>query len=298
MGARAADRGHGRIAAAVLGLTGLVLGGGVLSGCTKVDLPSSSGTSPGGPATSGSPAGGSQSGGPVSPAPGTPSSSGKPVPGGVLKLVGGHDIDVLDFTTSSTPTQSLLHGLSRQLVSYAPSSQFSDVVGRVVPDAATDVPLPVDGTIYTFTLRAGVAWDLTPSRAVTSSDFARGIKRQCNPVAGGVYASYFTEVIAGLAEFCAGFSALTAKATANQISAYMETHVVAGLATPDDRTLVVTLKAPAADFLNMMALTAASAVPVESMAYLPGSPAFRANFVSDGPYKVGVPLNGATMTLV
>ena len=215
----------------------------------------------------------------------------------MLKLVGARDPAVFDVITADASTQNILHGLTRQLVSYPSGKQFSDVVGRVVADAATQVPLPVDGTSYTFTLRDGVAWDVPTPRAVTSADFARGIKRQCNPVAGGFYASYFTATIAGLADFCSGLGALTANATAAQLRAYVETHPVAGLATPDDRTLVVTLTAPAGDFLNMMALTAASAVPIESLDYLPGTAAQRAHFVSDGPYAVQAYTAGTSMTL-
>ncbi|MDQ1702968.1 MAG: peptide/nickel transport system substrate-binding protein [Frankiaceae bacterium] len=270
----------------------LVAGIALLAGCTKVDVPSASP----GATTSGdvTPTFGGTATGDTS----TPTASATPAPGGVLKLVGARDVDVFDFTSGSAPTQNILRGVSRQLVSYQSGKQFTDVVGRVVADAATNVPLPFDGTSYTFTIRDGVMWNLPTPRPVTSADFARGIKRQCNPVAGGYYASYYSDTIAGLADFCTGFAKLGEKATAAQLKNYLEKHAVAGLSTPDDKTLVVKLNAPAGDFLNMMALSAASALPIESLGYLPGSDAFRKNFVSDGPYTVDSFDPGKSMKLV
>ncbi len=221
----------------------------------------------------------------------------KPVPGGVLHVVAGRDSAPFDSTTGSVATQNILRGLTRQLVSYQPGSQFSDVVGRVVADAAAEVPLPVDGRVYTFTVRAGVQWDLPTSRPVTGADFARGLKRLCSPVDGSYTATYFADVISGYSDFCTGFAKLGRTASTAQLTSYLDNHAVAGLQTPDARTLVVTLTAPAGDFLNMMALPAASALPVESLAYAPGSAAFRAHFVSDGPYTVVSDKPGRSLTL-
>lgn len=228
-----------------------------------------------------------------------PTSSGDaPVAGGVLKVVGSEDFVPFDFITPSTATAGILRGVARQLVSYRSGPEFSSVVGGVVADVATEVPQPENGTTYTFTLRDGVVWDLATPRPVTAGDFARGIKRLCNPVAGGYHASYFAETIEGMGEFCDGFGKLGEKAKAGALKKYIESNDVAGLTAKDDKTLVVNLNAPAGDFLNMMALTAASAVPVESLSYLPGSDGFRKNFVSNGPYKVDSYSAGKALSFV
>ncbi|MCU1677527.1 MAG: hbpA 3 [Frankiales bacterium] len=267
----------------------------VLAACTKVEVPTTSAGAATSPTTTASTP--TTTGTATSPVP-SQSTVATPTRGGTLQLVGRGDVDVFDFTSGSTPTASLLRGVSRQLVSYAPGREFTDVVGHVVADAATEVPLPVDGKSYTFTLRDGIQWDLPTPRAVTSLDFARGLKRQCNPVAAGYFSSYYSDTIAGMADFCTAFGKLGEKATAPQMKKFLESHPVAGLKTPDDKTLVVTLNAPAGDFLNMMALTAASAVPVEMLSYVPGSDALRKHFVSDGPYKVESYVAGKSMKLV
>jgi peptide/nickel transport system substrate-binding protein len=261
--------------------------------CTPIPLPTSSVSPTVAPASS-PPA--------TEPAP-TPTSTSpspvpSPVPGGSLRLAAGRDDGLFDVTSNDAPTQNLLRGLSRQLVSYRSGRQFSDVVRTVVADAAQDVPLPIDGTTYTFRIRDGVSWDLPIPRPVTSGDFARGIKRLCNPVAPAYQATYFTQTIAGMAAFCQGLRALGPKATARAMRSYIEGHNPDGLSTPDPRTLVVRLTASAGDFLNMMALSAASALPIESLAYLPGSDAARRHFVSDGPYRVATYVSGRSLHLV
>ncbi|MDQ1681307.1 MAG: peptide/nickel transport system substrate-binding protein [Frankiaceae bacterium] len=266
------------------------------SACTPIPLPAATPSFSGVPATA--PATSSEPAPTPTPTSISPTTAPTPVAGGTLHLAGGRDDGLFDTASNSGPTANLLRGLSRQLVSYRSGRQFSDVVRTVVADAAEEVPLPIDGTTYTFHIRDGVSWDLPIPRPVTSTDFARGIKRLCNPVDPAYQATYFSQTIAGMAAFCDGLRALGAKVTAKALRSYLESHNPDGLRTPDEHTLVVTLTASAGDFLNMMALSAASALPIESLAYLPGSDAARRHFVSDGPYRVASYVAGRSLRLI
>jgi peptide/nickel transport system substrate-binding protein len=178
-----------------------------------------------------------------------------------------------------------------------------------VPDVATQVPSVVNGGItdhgllYTYHLRHGVAWDTHPSRQVTAADFIRDFQAFCNP---GVYpvgnSSYFTSTIAGFASYCAaesrhfsGRSTLTV--TAAGVTAWQNSHSIAGLSASGPLTLQVRLIRPAADFNNIMALPFASARPAEYDAYLPGSATLNQHIVSDGPYRVASYIPGKQIVL-
>src|SRR5206468_8623046 len=60
-----------------------------------------------------------------------------------------------------------------------------------------------------------------------------------------------------------------------------------GIQTPNDKTIVFKLKAPASDFLNVMGMSFTTPVPEEVVSpYLTDSPEFRQHFVSTGPYTL------------
>lgn len=215
---------------------------------------------------------------------------GTPTRGGTLIVVGASDVDHL-ATTSAYLTGALwlMRAFTRQLVTYPPASDYATATA-LVADAARELParenggVSADGRTYTFHLRPGIRWNTTPARAVVAGDFVRAFKLFCNPVSPVGAPTYYTTTIAGMAEYCSSF--LRAPATVDEIRRFVDTHELAGVRAPDDATLVFELVAPATDFLSLLALPFASAVPVEYLDYLPDGPELRQHTLSDGPYAI------------
>jgi ABC-type transport system substrate-binding protein len=212
-----------------------------------------------------------------------------PKSGGTLKLLGTSDIFNLDTVSAYYTVSSLLERtFTRQLVSYPNAANFLDSI-KIVPDVATSVPasgkgISADAKTYTFKLRAGVMWNSSPARAVTSGDFEREFKMLCNPVAPNAAPGYFTSTIVGMKAYCDGFAKV--KPTIPAIAAYVTGHKLAGVVASDPSTLVIKLLSPAPDFLNILAMGFCSARPVEYMKYLPDSAEMRQHMLSDGPYAI------------
>jgi ABC-type transport system substrate-binding protein len=219
-----------------------------------------------------------------------PVSNSKPVYGGTLKIVGNGDVDHLDTCCAYyTTTYELLRMVSRQLVSYK-ASYAAGASGTPVPDMAT-YSVSSSGLVYTFHIKPGVMWDTpTGARQVTSQDEVRGIKRLCNPVNSAPPIAYWTNNIAGMKAYCAAFSTLTMPtspaAQVTALNAYMNTHNISGLTTPNSSTVVFTLSHPSSSFLNIMALPMSSPVPAEINSYVPASVTEEEHFISDGPYTI------------
>jgi peptide/nickel transport system substrate-binding protein len=218
---------------------------------------------------------------------GEDNSGGDATRGGILRLAGAGDVDHLDPAGAYYQvTYGLLRAISRQLYTYPDSTDAEERINPV-PDVATGEPeISDDGLTYTISLRDGVQWDIKgTARAVTAADFVRGIKRVCNPVTPfGAADSYYGQVIAGMDSFCAGLAEVGG--TAPAIRDYIEGTNVAGLEARDEKTLVITLNQPRSDFVNILALPSSSAAPVEVLEYVPDSPEYRKNFISNGPYSI------------
>src|SRR5687767_439150 len=153
----------------------------------------------------------------------------------------------------------------------------------VAPDLAAVLPTIENGGIssdnrtYTFHLRRGVMWNTTPPREVNAHDLVRGLKLICNPVNPSGAPGYYTNTIAGMKEHCDAFTKVPG--TIDEIRRFVETHEIDGVQVKDDFTAVIRLVQPASDFLNILAMTFASPVPVEYLNYLPDSPEFRHNTI-------------------
>ena len=88
--------------------------------------------------------------------------AGPPFRGGILKIVGGSDVDSLSTTSAYTiASMGLLRTVTRQLVSYASSSDWQTAI-QVAPDLTETLPCKENGGItdngmrYTFHLRRDV----------------------------------------------------------------------------------------------------------------------------------------------
>jgi peptide/nickel transport system substrate-binding protein len=119
---------------------------------------------------------------------------------------------------------------------------------------------------------------------VTAHDFVRAFKYFCNPVSPVGAPGYYTSTIVGLTQYCAEFMHVPGNTT--DMRRFMTTHEIEGVRAVDASTLVFTLRAPATDFLNLLAMPFASAVPEEYLDYLPDSPEFRRHTLSNGPYAI------------
>lgn len=221
---------------------------------------------------------------------GSASAGGTPQQGGTLKLVGSSDVDHLDTASAYyVASYTLERAFTRQLFSYPASTDIAKA-NTPVADVATEVPtkanggISADGKTWTIHLRSGVRWNTTPAREVTAQDFVLGLKRLCNPVSPVGAPGYYENTIAGMRGYCDGFAKVGQDAAS--IKGYIQSHNVAGLQTPDDKTLVVHLVQPASDFANILAMPFASAAPVEYLNSVPDSNAFRQHTISDGPYQI------------
>jgi peptide/nickel transport system substrate-binding protein len=217
-------------------------------------------------------------------------SSGGPVSGGTLKLLGSSDVDHLDTASAYyTASYTLERTYARQLFSY-PASTSTSTANTPVPDLATTMPttanggISADGKTYTIHLRTGVDWNTSPARAVTAQDVVLGLKRLCNPVSPVGAPGYYENTIVGMQAYCDGFAKVAG--TVPAIAAYIKGHEISGVKATDAQTLVFKLKQPASDFVNILAMPFASAAPQEYLQYVPDSAAFRQHTISDGPYQI------------
>ena len=140
---------------------------------------------------------------------------------------------------------------------------------ELVPDLAAALPeVSSDGLTWTFTLKDGVTFGPPLSREITSADVAYAFERIGTPDLAAQYGFYY-DVIDGMTEFRDG-SATT----------------IAGIETPDDRTIVFHLTEPAGDFGFRLAMPAAGAVPEEVAGCFEEAGAYGRNLVSSGPYMI------------
>src|SRR3569833_3510929 len=218
---------------------------------------------------------------------------GKPKKGGTLKLVGAGGQDNLDPTSAySTVSSAFQRTYSRQLFAY-PASKDPKVASTPVPDAAAEMPaldnggISKDGLTYKIKIRPGIMWGSQPPRPMVAGDFVRAFKRMCSPASPVGAPNYYLPNIKGMQSYCAPFlKDKKLQQAPKGIESYENGHDISGVKAPDDSTIQFTLAKPASDFISLLGMTFASAVPVEYYKYVPGSPDQFRHLVSAGPYKV------------
>ena len=209
--------------------------------------------------------------------------------GGVLRLAGLKDLTHYD-TNQAYEVRAWgfhLRASARQMLSY-PNVVDEKKANEPTPDLAAEAPnISADGLTYTFKIKQGVKWAPPTNREIVAGDFARGIKRLCDPngVSGGL--SYFTSTISGMTEYCDGFAKIK-KDSAAAAKDYVNGHEISGVKAQDDKTLVITLKQKAGDFTSMMATPFTTPVPEEVLNYLTDNAEFRKHLqgFASGPYMV------------
>jgi oligopeptide transport system substrate-binding protein len=112
-----------------------------------------------------------------------------------------------------------------------------------VPGQAEDVQTSEDGLTYTFTLRDGIQW--SNGDPVTSSDFKYAWLKALDPDTGGQYAYIVSQFIKGANDFNTGPTSDDNQQQHDQL------RDAVGIETPDDKTLEVTLEAPAPFWLGL-----------------------------------------------
>ncbi|ABD11017.1 ABC transporter substrate-binding protein [Frankia sp. CcI156] len=212
----------------------------------------------------------------------TPPPSGKP--GGTLRIV-TQWMPSGDPGWADQPGERAVSRLvTRQLYSY-PSDEDTTKSTIPRPDLAVGAPVVTEnGLVYTVRLRPAARWDTPNQRRITANDVARGIKRLCTPPNPSPLRGYFTATIVGFREFCAQLAATPVADAA----AFVESSTVEGIEIVGDDTLAFHLLAPVNDFVDVLALPAASPVPLEALAYPPDSLEYLHNLVSAGPYRFTV----------
>jgi peptide/nickel transport system substrate-binding protein len=221
--------------------------------------------------------------------------------GGTLKLAHLKDLSHYD-TNQAYEVRAwgyALRGTTRQLLSY---ENTTDVEKRdvPVPDLAKAQPtISDDGLTYTFEIKDNVKFAPPTNREIEAGDFARGIKRLCDPngVSGGL--SYYEATIVGMAEFCKGFAGIK-KESAAEAKKYVEENQISGITIDGPKKITFKLKQKAGDFVNMLALPFTTPVPVEVLNYITDSAQFRKNMqgFASGPYMISAYTASQSLKLV
>jgi peptide/nickel transport system substrate-binding protein len=206
---------------------------------------------------------------------------GEPSEGGVLRFASIEGPDYMDPGAAYTVTffSYIARGVFRTLVGYKQSTDLQEQI-ELVPDLATGLGEPNgDNTEWTYTLKDGVRFgpalggEKIPGvtgQEITSADIEYAIERLFITSVGAQYAFYY-EPIEGVEEFRAG-----------------EADQVAGIKTPDDKTITFKLTRPVGDWDYRMAMAAATPVPKGYASKFDSkkTSAYDMHVVSSGPYYV------------
>lgn len=163
--------------------------------------------------------------------------------------------------------------LLRNLLSYN-GKTTAEGGADLQPDIATDLPeISSDGLTYTFTLKSGIAYgDPFGDVTVTSQDIVRALERDADPNASAGGYNFYYNIIDGFADFGDG-----------------KADSIAGLETPDESTLVVTLTEPAGYLPYLFAMPATSPIPPNGDAPLGAAEGHTKDYgrflVATGPYQ-------------
>ncbi|MFJ7959870.1 ABC transporter substrate-binding protein [Streptomyces sp. NPDC096319] len=188
--------------------------------------------------------------------------------GGELKFIGSQEADSWD-------PQRGYYGFvwdfqryyTRQLVSF--KSEPGAASTELVPDLATDSgKVSADGLTYTFTLKDGVKWE--DGKPITSKDIKYGIERiwAQDVISGGPI--YLQQVLDPKGEYKGPYK----DTTADKLG-------LKAIETPDDKTIIFKLPVANGDFLQMLAMPAASPVRQDKDT----KAKYGLKVFSSGPYK-------------
>ena len=153
--------------------------------------------------------------------------------------------------------------------------------GSLIGGSAESWTISDDGTVYTFTLRDGLKWsDGTP---LTAQDYLYTFKRILTPATTAQYLSMVTDYIVGAQEYYDGTGSEEAL----------------GVKAPDDKTLVLTLKAATPFYIDILTMWTFS--PVQQATVEANGDKWTASpdaYVCNGPFKISEMNMGESVVLV
>jgi oligopeptide transport system substrate-binding protein len=153
--------------------------------------------------------------------------------------------------------------------------------GSLVGGDAESWTISDDGTVYTFTLRDGLKW--SDGSALTAQDYLYTFKRILTPATTAQYLSMVTDYIAGAQEYYDGTG----------------TEETLGVKAPDDKTLVITLKAATPYYIDILTMWTFS--PVQQATVEANGDKWTASpdtYVCNGPFKISEMNMGESVVLV
>jgi len=196
--------------------------------------------------------------------------------GGKITMLAGSDVDYLDpGHTYFTQGYMVVYPTQRTLYSFKPQDS-----AKPVPDLAEGDPqVSSDKKTITVKIRKGVKFSPPVNREVTSKDVKYAFERFFSVNVGGQYGSYFTSI--------EGVPSAPTKGV----------KPISGITTPDDQTLVIKLKEPAAvPVAAALVMPITAPVPEEyAKQYDAKNPStYNTHVVATGPYMVKNNSSGST----
>lgn len=170
----------------------------------------------------------------------TPLWAETPKSGGNVVVTYQNDVATLDPAIGyDWQNWSMIKSLFGRLMDYKPGTT------ELVKSLAEDYSVSPDGTVYSFTLVKGVKFQ--NGRELVASDVKYSLERAVNPKTQSPGAGFFSSIV--------GYEDVTAG----------KSETLSGIKVIDDQHLTITLSAPNATFLHIMAINFASVVPKEAV---------------------------------
>ena len=178
--------------------------------------------------------------------------------------------------TNNSFASPILNNVFEGLVAYSTED------GSLIPGEAESWTISDDGTVYTFTLRDGLKW--SDGSDHTAQDYVYAMKRILDPATGARYVDFLLGYVAGAAEYyednSLGFDTVGVKAL-------------------DDKTLEMTLIAPAPYWLDILTMWTFS--PVQEATIAANGDRWTASadtYVTNGPFMMSEINLGESFVLV
>ncbi|MDH2414152.1 ABC transporter substrate-binding protein [Nocardioides sp. CER19] len=213
----------------------------------------------------------------------------KPGYGGTLKIASlNSDLDALDTLTGySIDSWQILRAISRQLVTFPGSPKDLGSDNKIQGDLAKSWDVSPDGKTYTFHLRDNVHFSGSATREIVAGDFVYGVKRFCDPNKQVAAINYFNLIVSGFESYCDEFSKQVKVGDLAASKAFIDSHDIAGIQAPDDKTVVLTSPSKNYDTLSILAMNFVSPIPEEvASKYVGDSLEYRKHYPSSGPYEI------------